>query len=91
MIGPLGRLGAAATLGQHCPQMTTDVQILWNSIFGPCCDDVIASALVQYKGPCNNGNEDVEEMSRSVKICILNWKLTLIHNISCDIFQLKTF
>ena len=22
MIGPLGRLGAAATLGQHCPQMT---------------------------------------------------------------------
>ena len=22
MIGPLGRLGAAASLGQHCPQMT---------------------------------------------------------------------
>ena len=22
MIGPLGRLGEAATLGQHCPQMT---------------------------------------------------------------------
>ena len=22
MIGPLGRLGAAAALGQHCPQMT---------------------------------------------------------------------
>ena len=22
MIGPLGRLGAAATLGQHCPQLT---------------------------------------------------------------------
>ena len=22
MIGPLGRLGAAATLGQHCPQIT---------------------------------------------------------------------
>ena len=22
MIGPLGRLGAVATLGQHCPQMT---------------------------------------------------------------------
>ena len=22
MIGPLGRLGAAATLGQHCPRMT---------------------------------------------------------------------
>ena len=22
VIGPLGRLGAAATLGQHCPQMT---------------------------------------------------------------------
>ena len=22
MIGPLGRLGADATLGQHCPQMT---------------------------------------------------------------------
>ena len=22
MFGPLGRLGAAATLGQHCPQMT---------------------------------------------------------------------
>ena len=22
MIGPLGRLGVAATLGQHCPQMT---------------------------------------------------------------------
>ena len=22
MIGPLGRLGAAATLGQYCPQMT---------------------------------------------------------------------
>ena len=22
MIGPLGRLGAAAPLGQHCPQMT---------------------------------------------------------------------
>ena len=22
MIGPLGRLGAAATLGQHCPQVT---------------------------------------------------------------------
>ena len=22
MIGPLGRMGAAATLGQHCPQMT---------------------------------------------------------------------
>ena len=22
MIWPLGRLGAAATLGQHCPQMT---------------------------------------------------------------------
>ena len=22
MSGPLGRLGAAATLGQHCPQMT---------------------------------------------------------------------
>ena len=22
MIGPLGRLGAAVTLGQHCPQMT---------------------------------------------------------------------
>ena len=22
MIGLLGRLGAAATLGQHCPQMT---------------------------------------------------------------------
>ena len=22
MIGPLGRLGTAATLGQHCPQMT---------------------------------------------------------------------
>ena len=22
MIGPLGRLGAAATLRQHCPQMT---------------------------------------------------------------------
>ena len=21
MIGPLGKLGAAATLGQHCPQM----------------------------------------------------------------------
>ena len=67
------------------------MQIICFSIFGPCCDDVIALALVQYKGPCNNGNEDVEEMSRSVKICILNWKLTLIHNISCDIFQLKTF
>ena len=22
VIGPLGRMGAAATLGQHCPQMT---------------------------------------------------------------------
>ena len=22
VIGPLGRLGAATTLGQHCPQMT---------------------------------------------------------------------
>ena len=51
---------------------TTDVQILWNSIFGPCCDDVIAWALEQFLGPCNNGNEAVEEMPRSVKISILS-------------------
>ena len=51
--------------------MTRDVQIIAFSIFGPCCDDVIASALEQYLGPCNNGNEAVEEMSRSVKISIL--------------------
>ena len=69
--------------------MHRDVQIIAFSIFGPCCDDVIALALVQYKGPCNNGNEDVEEMSRSVKICILSWKLTLIENISCDLFSSK--
>ena len=47
MIGPLGRLGAAATLGQHCPQMTQrrrsviltklGTQISrTNSIFHPC-------------------------------------------------------
>ena len=51
--------------------VTRDVQIIAFSIFGPCCDDVIASALEQYLGPCNNGNEAVEEMSRSVKISIL--------------------
>ena len=61
--------------------MSTDVQIICLSIFGPCCDDVIASALEQYLGPCNNGNEAVEEMSRRVKISILSWKLTLIENI----------
>ena len=64
------------------PRVTTrDVQIIAFSIFGPCCDDVIASALEQYLGPCNNGNEAVEEMSRRVKISILSWKLTLIENI----------
>ena len=51
---------------------TTDVQIIWLSIFGPCCDDVIAWALEQFLGPCNNGNEAVEEMPRSVKISILS-------------------
>ena len=68
---------------------TRDVQIIGFSIFGPCCDDVIALALVQYLGPCNNGNEAVEEMSRSVKISILSWKLTLIESIFCDLFSLK--
>ena len=48
--------------------MDTDVQIIWISIFRPCCDDVIAWALEQFFGPCNNGNEAVEEMPRSVKI-----------------------
>ena len=61
--------------------MIRDVQIIRNSIFGPCCDDVIALALVQFLGPCSNGNEAVEEMSRRVKISILSWKLTLIENI----------
>ena len=69
--------------------MNRDVQIIGFSIFGPCCDDVIASALVQYKGPCNNGNEDVEEMSKSVKTYILSWKLTLRENISYDLFSSK--
>ena len=49
-----------------------DVQIIAFSIFGPCCDDVIAWALEQFLGPCNNGNEAVEEMPRSVKISILS-------------------
>ena len=49
-----------------------DVQIIWLSIFGPCCDDVIAWALEQFLGPCNNGNEAVEQMPRSVKISILS-------------------
>ena len=52
--------------------ITRDVQIIAFSIFGPCCDDVIALALEQYLGPCNNGNEAVEEMPRSVKISILS-------------------
>ena len=69
--------------------MRTDVQIIWLSIFGPCCDDVITLALEQYLGPCNNGHEAVEEMSRSVNISILSLKLTLIENIKCDLFSLK--
>ena len=51
---------------------TTDVQIIWLSIFGPCCDDVIAWALEEFLGPCNKGNEAVEEMPRSVKISNLS-------------------
>ena len=66
-----------------------DVQIICPHEFRPLPTLLIFWSLVQYLGPCTNGNEAVEEMSRSVKICILNWKLTLIHNISCDIFQLK--
>ena len=32
MIGPLGRQGPAATLGQHCPQMTQRPGIICNTM-----------------------------------------------------------
>ena len=41
MSGPLGRLGAAATLGQHCPQMTQRPGI--PAHFVDACIDLSAS------------------------------------------------
>ena len=40
--------------------LTTDVQILWNSIFGPCCDDVIASALALQVGELWRQNSNLK-------------------------------
>ena len=44
MIGPLGSLGAAATLGQHCPQMT---QRRCTYMFVAC--DAVRDSYMQVK------------------------------------------
>ena len=58
MIGPLGRLGTAATLGQHCPEMTQR-----RCIDSPCeakhgCDD----------GKCLIGPEHERKLERVVAV-----------------------
>ena len=46
MIGPLGRLGAAATLGQHCPQMTQRPGT-WYITVASATQDYIPSSMLR--------------------------------------------
>ena len=50
MIGPLGRLGAAATLGQHCPQMTQRRCIAIESVVSDK-KNIFSSSVTEGKYP----------------------------------------
>ena len=41
-------------------RISRDVQIIWLSIFGPCCDDVIASALALQVGELWRQNSNLK-------------------------------
>ena len=73
MIGPLGRLGAAVTLRQHCPQMTqrpgTSVfgsQELTDSYFSAAAADGGGGGgvggIVAMSANTNNINEDLDNV-----------------------------
>ena len=52
----------ASLLQQRFPLLVVsrDVQIIWLSIFGPCCDDVIASALALQVGELWRQNSNLK-------------------------------
>ena len=86
MIGPLGRLGAAATLGQHCSQMT-QIRCIEFKLYAT--HDVMKASCMNSTSKCCSVQRIVENPSYKVlsKTCACK----LLFSKKCEMENPKEF